>query len=116
LVAILESHEIEHRMALQNFSAGVEMTMANVVGNYLRWFELNRHRRELGRAQLRNRKPSAERTVDEFDWYKRGAHTPETQFQEKDMSGIAPAKDYVTIGDFSGTLAGGRGSDGSKRP
>ena len=31
------------QMAEQNFAAGLQMTMASVVRNYLRWFELNRY-------------------------------------------------------------------------
>lgn len=49
LVAILQSAELERQMAEQNFAAGVEMTMTNVVGNYLRWFELNRCKRAIER-------------------------------------------------------------------
>lgn len=40
MITILQSPELERRMAEHNFAAGVEMTIANVVGNYLRWFEL----------------------------------------------------------------------------
>ena len=53
IVAILESPETERQMALDNFEAGLEMTMTSVVSTYLRWFELNRcmraiaHRRSL---------------------------------------------------------------------
>ncbi len=47
LIAILQSPKLERQMAEQNFSAGVEMNMSHVVGNYLRWFELNRHKRSL---------------------------------------------------------------------
>src|ERR1700731_4878 len=42
LVSILQSPEQQRRMAEHNFSAAMRMTMANVVGNYLRWFELKR--------------------------------------------------------------------------
>ena len=42
LIAILESEELERDMAEHNFASGLEMTMANVVDNYLRWFELHR--------------------------------------------------------------------------
>jgi glycosyltransferase involved in cell wall biosynthesis len=48
IVAILESAELERHMAEHNFAAGVEMTMTTVVGNYLRWFELNRRKRAIG--------------------------------------------------------------------
>jgi glycosyltransferase involved in cell wall biosynthesis len=42
LIAILESAELEQQMAMHNYSAGLEMTMTHVVGNYLRWFKLNK--------------------------------------------------------------------------
>jgi glycosyltransferase involved in cell wall biosynthesis len=47
LIAILESEELEREMAAHNFASGLEMTMANVVGNYLRWFELHRCKSKL---------------------------------------------------------------------
>lgn len=50
LVAILQSPELERQMAAQNFAAGVEMTMTNVVANYLRWFELNRSKKAISNA------------------------------------------------------------------
>jgi glycosyltransferase involved in cell wall biosynthesis len=45
LIEILRSPLLERQMAEHNFAAGVEMTMARVVGNYLRWFRLNRCKR-----------------------------------------------------------------------
>jgi glycosyltransferase involved in cell wall biosynthesis len=50
LVAILQSPEQQRRMAEHNFSAAMKMTMANVVGNYLRWFELKRAKKAIGAA------------------------------------------------------------------
>jgi glycosyltransferase involved in cell wall biosynthesis len=47
LITILKSEKIEREMAEHNFSSGVEMTMSNVVNNYLRWFKLNRHKQKL---------------------------------------------------------------------
>ncbi len=47
LVAILQSPELQRSMAERNFAAGVEMTMESVVRNYLRWFELNKRKREI---------------------------------------------------------------------
>ncbi len=47
ILDILKSEEMERQMAEQNFAAGLEMTMNNVVGNYLRWFELNKCKRLL---------------------------------------------------------------------
>jgi glycosyltransferase involved in cell wall biosynthesis len=50
LVAILQSPEQQRRMAEHNFSAAMKMTMSNVVGNYLRWFELKRAKKAIGAA------------------------------------------------------------------
>jgi glycosyltransferase involved in cell wall biosynthesis len=47
LVAILQSPELEHEMAERNFAAGLEMTMTNIIRNYLRWFELNKLKKEI---------------------------------------------------------------------
>jgi len=44
LVEILQSTEQQRQMAEQNFSAAIQMTMARVVRNYLRWFELKKHK------------------------------------------------------------------------
>ena len=52
LVAILQSPERQRRMALQNFSAAMQMTMSSVVRNYLRWFELKRCKKAIGPASL----------------------------------------------------------------
>lgn len=52
LVTILQSPAIQRQMAHHNFAAGVEMTMSNVVNNYLRWFELNRAKREIRDAGI----------------------------------------------------------------
>lgn len=40
LTTVLHSPKLERAMALQNYHAGVEMNITNVVSNYLRWFEL----------------------------------------------------------------------------
>jgi glycosyltransferase involved in cell wall biosynthesis len=50
LLAILQAPHLEQQMAQQNFAAGVEMTMGNVVGNYLRWFELDKYKGAPGGA------------------------------------------------------------------
>jgi len=49
IVEILQSPERQRQMAEQNFSAAVRMTMPAVVRNYLRWFELAKHKRAFGR-------------------------------------------------------------------
>lgn len=45
IAGILESPELEMEMAEHNFAAGVDMTITNVVNNYLRWFRLNAAKR-----------------------------------------------------------------------
>jgi hypothetical protein len=46
LVEILQSPERQRSMAETNYAAGVAMTMESVVSNYLRWFELNKRKKE----------------------------------------------------------------------
>jgi glycosyltransferase involved in cell wall biosynthesis len=52
LVTILQSPALQLQMSHHNFAAGVEMTMSNVVNNYLRWFELNRCKREIRETDI----------------------------------------------------------------
>jgi glycosyltransferase involved in cell wall biosynthesis len=52
LTGVLGSIVDQRRMAEQNFSAAVRMTMPNVVRNYLRWFELAERRRALGSSAI----------------------------------------------------------------
>jgi glycosyltransferase involved in cell wall biosynthesis len=53
ITAILLSPELEREMAEHNFAAGVDMTITNVVNNYLRWFRLHKAKRDLrGSAPL----------------------------------------------------------------
>jgi glycosyltransferase involved in cell wall biosynthesis len=49
---ILQSSDLEREMAVRNFSAGVEMTLTNVVRKYLRWFELQRCKRRLRKSGM----------------------------------------------------------------
>ncbi len=50
LIGILQSPEKQRQMAEHNFSAAMRMTMSNVVGSYLRWFELKRAKKAIGAA------------------------------------------------------------------
>jgi glycosyltransferase involved in cell wall biosynthesis len=63
LVAILESPEQQRRMAEHNFSAAIQMTMASVVRNYLRWFELKRAKKAVGSAPFAEMRPFWQRPV-----------------------------------------------------
>jgi glycosyltransferase involved in cell wall biosynthesis len=50
IIRILRSPELEHRMAEQNFTAGVQMTMTNVIRSYLRWFRLHQAKRAISQG------------------------------------------------------------------
>ena len=52
IIRILRSSELEHKMAEQNFTAGVQMTMTNVIRSYLRWFRLHQAKSGLGRRYI----------------------------------------------------------------
>lgn len=47
LIRILKSPELQRSMAEQNFAAGVQMTMSNVIANYLRWFKLHQAKKKI---------------------------------------------------------------------
>lgn len=47
MIGILSSQELQRQMATHNYIAGTQMTMANVVRNYLRWFDLNHCKRKV---------------------------------------------------------------------
>ncbi len=52
IVTILQSPALEREMAMQNYAAGLQMTMTSVVRNYVRWFALYRAKRSIGKAGL----------------------------------------------------------------
>jgi len=62
LIQILRSPELERSMAEQNFAAGLQMTMGNVIRNYLRWFQLHRAKRilfnDVARVRSKSRRES----------------------------------------------------------
>ena len=47
LIRILKSPELQQSMAEQNFAAGVQMTMSNVIENYVRWFKLHHAKKKV---------------------------------------------------------------------
>lgn len=58
LVAVLQSPELQRQMSEHNYQAGVQMTMAAIVRNYLRWFELSQLKRTIrARARLGRYRP-----------------------------------------------------------
>ena len=48
LVTILQSEDLQRQLSEHNYQAGIQMTMATVVRNYLRWFDLHQCKRRLG--------------------------------------------------------------------
>lgn len=105
LISILSSEELEHRMAMQNFEAGVEMTMTNVVNNYLRWFELNRCKRALKGVQKGEDKV-ADGTVLGNGAAALDDNRPlHAAFHSERIRGLVPARDYSTRGEFTEMLA-----------
>src|SRR6202012_5701540 len=47
LITVLRSPELQRKRGRQNFAAGLEMKIGNIVRNSLRWFELNRYKKAL---------------------------------------------------------------------
>lgn len=92
VVAILQSPQLERQMAEQNFSAGVEMTMANVINNYLRWFRLNHCKRALNssgsKAPRNGFQPN--RTVPEWHLQPALIHQHEDQLDQLPSFEVAP--------------------------
>ena len=66
LATVLESPILQRQMAEHNFAAGVDMTMTSVVNNYLRWFELNRSKREIRDDELINERRRRWRRAPQF--------------------------------------------------
>jgi glycosyltransferase involved in cell wall biosynthesis len=104
LLAILESPELERQMAEHNFAAGVEMTMTNVVNNYLRWFRLNTCKRRIrgagvipsaGRQELQ--RPRAVPT----QWGLEPALIVESNDALDAVQGLEPARNYTEMSDYS---------------
>lgn len=110
LLAILDSPLLERQMAEHNFAAGIEMTMTNVVNNYLRWFRVNRSIRSIRRGRPL---PQASLPGDEFA---RGTSSklrlrPTLVSQRADRAnrpdsvgefrGLEPAQELADAGDFS---------------
>lgn len=50
LIQILRSSQLQYEMSEQNFAAGVQMTMSNVIRNYLRWFRLHQAKKAILRG------------------------------------------------------------------
>lgn len=104
LIAILSSPELEQKMAMQNFRAGVEMTMTNVVNNYLRWFELNRCKRFLS-ARQREDKGTDLADIGQGAVALNCTQPLHAAYHSERIRGLVPARDYSTVGEFNEILA-----------
>ena len=84
LTGILQSEEQQRQMAEQNFSAAIQMTLPSVVRNYLRWFELNRAKKNVGLSPLfRNERSFWQRCVSP----RLGAFLPSWSFRPDLLTG-----------------------------
>jgi glycosyltransferase involved in cell wall biosynthesis len=104
LVTILQSPILQRHMAEHNFAAGVEMTMSSVVTNYLRWFELNKCKREIRDAGvLRERRRLWLRSLRSRyaspRWSLRTALSQPSDGLEN-LHGLEPAANCAQIEDF----------------
>lgn len=98
VTAILTSPELEREMAEHNFAAGVEMTIGNVVSNYLRWFRLNKAKRAIRRWS-----PAA------FSVDGTGRESPQARPQPALVSHrVAPSHESVGPGDLPANIANHR--------
>jgi glycosyltransferase involved in cell wall biosynthesis len=112
LIAILESPSLERQMAEQNFSAGVEMTMTNVVANYLRWFELKKRKTEFSNGPRRSRSGDLGREALQVPGDSSSWMPPPPSFgQDGDVPGhrpsFEPASRYAAINNLLAPYSGG---------
>jgi len=94
LVRILRSPEMQRTMAEQNFETGLQMTMTNVIENYLRWFRLHQAKRGI----LRN----GELTPARLQWQRAlhgRRHSPGWSLSSVlEQRNRAAANDSATVG------------------
>jgi glycosyltransferase involved in cell wall biosynthesis len=112
LIAILQSPELEREMAEQNFSAGIEMTMTNVVANYLRWFELNKRKKELADAdrlfnRFSRRGNTPRSSAPSTEWREAAPPFPQDAGRTGDERSRIQATHYACAEDFAAPLSSG---------
>jgi glycosyltransferase involved in cell wall biosynthesis len=112
LISILQSPEAEREMAEQNFAAGMEMTMTNVVANYLRWFELKKSRSSLSRlSDFSERGPSSfessEGSNPPSSW-EAPAGSLVAEDGSNEFRGLEPAGHCAGVDDLTGSFAENR--------
>jgi glycosyltransferase involved in cell wall biosynthesis len=105
LIAILQSQEMQQQMSAHNFAAGVEMTMSSVIKNYLRWFELNKCKKEIRVAGVlqepRRLWPRSLRARDASpDWSLQTASLAQQGGPRDDRHAIEPSGKNAQAGDL----------------
>jgi glycosyltransferase involved in cell wall biosynthesis len=110
MTRILQSPELEHKMAHHNFAAGVEMTMSNVVRNYLRWFQLNKFKRVI--RSEKSLQPRRLRWLKALSPSESSSDLslPEPVFAQdgngaSERDSLDPATGYATVASFSDPFA-----------
>jgi len=108
LTAILQSPDQQRRMAEQNFSAAIQMTLPSVVRNYLRWFELNQRKKAVGSLPLFQSDRSFWRR---FGLLRLGAFSPGLTLRsepaaESEQTGSAPRAIELTNGGWQRSETG----------
>jgi glycosyltransferase involved in cell wall biosynthesis len=111
LVAILNTPDLQRQMAEHNYAAGVQMTMASVVRNYLRWFELNQCKRALSTTGiLPGRRPLWLRSLSSRlsqvpNWTLHQDGVTQDRNGMADRPSLEPAGNNVQSVDFADPLA-----------
>jgi glycosyltransferase involved in cell wall biosynthesis len=109
LITLLQSRELQFRMAQQNFAAGLEMSMTNVIRNYLRWFELQKCKREIRNANVLTERSHpwlrARRSgLVTPNWRLQGASSLQRKNHTDERQRIAAAVDYARAVNKSNSL------------
>ena len=105
-ITILQSPELQRQMSEHNFAAGVEMTMASVVRNYLRWFELHKCKRAMRNAadppgRLRLWLRGLRSTEDSTDWRQKTTLLVQQTDGMDDQLCSDPAGSYASVANGS---------------
>lgn len=108
LITILRSPQLERQMAEQNFAAGVEMTIGNVVAHYLRWFELKKSQQALVRSRdfaWRGESIAARRSAASSIWDASEAPSFLTQEAAGRFDGLESAEEYAVFDEMGDAFA-----------
>ena len=116
LVTILQSPDLQRQMAEHNFAAGVGMTMTSIVGNYLRWFELNNCKRALRNSRdfprPQRRWLGAPRRSERVLYWSRQAELSTHRIEDIELRpGSDSAGDFSHAEDAAGKFAWNQSND-----